>query len=163
MIPNELSADAAAIVDRLQEVPHGGTITHGEISAVIGRDIRNCRHILYAALRVVQREHGVIFAGLRGVGYERMTTERVVEVVGPDTRRAIRRKARRGVKALVAATKGPNSLTPEQQRKASTEIGVLGLIEHLSRDRHAKPAPEASLKPEPVAVVARRLLDELSK
>jgi hypothetical protein len=158
MIPNELSADASAMVDYLLTIPAGGEVRHAELSSVIGRDIRRHRHVMHSAFRVMEREHGVIFSALRGVGYRRLDTARVVETVGHDARRSIGRKARRTTRALVAATKGTNDLTPDQQRRLASEISTLGLIEYAARERVVKPRDNAPLKPTPVALTARRLI-----
>ncbi len=74
--------------------------------------------------------------------------------------------ARKASKAIVAGIKGANDVPESVRLRASAELAVLGLVEHLSRDkqmaRHeAEPAPEA------VAEVARttmmRLQDAISK
>jgi hypothetical protein len=157
MIPNELSADAAALVDRLLAVSVGSTVTYADMSAAIGRDVRHCRHVAHAAFRVLRRD-GVIFAAVRGVGYRRLETGRIIETVGRDARRSIGRKASRASKALTAATRGINDLLPEQQRRLAAEVSALGLLAHLSRETTVAPKDTHPTKPTPVAVTARRLL-----
>lgn len=158
MIQTELSADTRAIADMLASCPVGELITLAAMSAAIGRDVTTCRHIVQSARKVAQREGGAVFSVERAVGLRRMSAERVTETVGATARGHIRRTAGRARRTLLAATAGSNDLSPEAQRRLAAEVSVLGLMEHLSRDSVTKPAPDAPIKPTPVAVTARTLL-----
>jgi hypothetical protein len=163
MLTTELSADTRTVADLLALVPVGEVITLGAISEAIGRDVTTCRHVLNAARRVALREAGAAFLTERGIGLRRMSAERVTETVGSAARSHIRRTAGRARKVMVAATQGINDLPPAAQRKLAAEISVLGLMEHLARDKTMQPAPDSPTKPTPVAITAQALLSHLTK
>ena len=154
----EVSADALAIAAHLAVVPIGEIVTHGTLSGIIGRDIRDHRHLFYTAARIVQRDHGAVFATERNAGYRRLAPENVAAVVGPSSRKHIRRTARLGARAIAAGTAGMNDAPPAVQRQIAAELSALGLVEHMARDAVAKPADDGPTKAEPVAVAAKRFL-----
>lgn len=158
MIPFAMSIDARTLADRLLAVPVGETITLPEIGRTLGRDISQCRHLLYTALRIVRREAGAIFVCKPRIGYQRLSAEAVAETVGTHARARVRRTARRARVAIEAGIQHNNALPPEVQRRASAEISAFALLEHLARDATVKPKEDAPLTPEPVAATARRLL-----
>lgn len=158
MIHTELSADTRAVADLLMACPVGEVARLDAMTAAIGRDILAARHIIGAARRVAQREAGAVFVPERGVGYRRLSAERATETLGAVARKHIRRTAGRTRRALVAATASANDLSPEAQRRAARELSVLGVIEHVSQDKHAQTKEHDSMKPEPVALVMRRFL-----
>jgi flagellar biosynthesis component FlhA len=67
----QLSADSAAIVKAIEEMPVGGVITYAQLSAVIGRDIRHFRGSLESARKSVQRDKGMVFDVIRKEGIKR--------------------------------------------------------------------------------------------
>lgn len=162
MISTELSADARAVADLLSAVPVGDLATFATISAAIGRDITACRHVLAAGRKVAEREAGAVFVSERGKGLRRLSAERATETVGTAARAHIRTTARRASRTLIAATTRMNDLPPAVQRRLSAEISALSLVEHLSRDTIVKPAPDAPLRPTPVAVTARAMMAALT-
>ncbi|MCX7373878.1 MAG: hypothetical protein NTW56_15825 [Alphaproteobacteria bacterium] len=157
MIQTELSADTRAVADMLAACPIDGTISLQAISDRIGRDVRRYRHVLAAAMRVASRERGALFVTIRGHGYQRLPTDRAAEVLGPAARKHIRGTARRTRRKLEHSMARANDMAPDARLRATREIGVLGVLEHITRDATAAKAA-ASDKPEPVAVVAKSLL-----
>ena len=161
MLVTELSAETRAVADLLAATPVDAGVTMAELSQAIGRDITKCRHVIAAARRVAMRESGAVFSSERGVGYRRLSPDRASLVLGPGARKHIRRTARHAQRGLIAATSRSNDLPPETQRRISAEISVLGLVEHLSRDKVMVPADDASLKPMPVAVAAKEFFSRI--
>ena len=157
----DLSADTLAIMQRLKEASVGETVTLDDLSGVIGRDIRRHRHLVYSALRVLLREDGMIFATVRGIGYQRVPADQAHEV-GVETRRAIRRKARRSSRKIAHGISRANDLSDEALRKAHSEMATLGLMEHLARDKVQPREDDKPAAPVPVALTARRMLDRLA-
>lgn len=162
MIQTEISADARAVADLLINCPVSELITLAAVSAVIGRDIRTCRHILATARRVAMREAGAVFTTEPRAGLRRLSAERATEVIGPNARRHIRKTAGKARRALVAATEGANDLPDDAMRKRAAEISALGLMEHIARDAAVKPAADAPTKPQPVAITARALFNVIT-
>jgi hypothetical protein len=161
MLIAELSPETRTIADRLNATEVGGIVSFAEMSAAIGRNILSRRHVIYSAMRLAEKESGAIFATIRGQGYKRLAASEVVEIVGSSARAHIRRTARRSAKTLNEGTRRHNNLPPEMQRKVASEMSVLGLIEHISRDKVVAPKEDAPTKPQPVAVTAREFLKAL--
>lgn len=156
----ELSVETRALADRLLLVSYGGTITKHELSAVIGRDIEGCRHLLYSAFNLVRRESGAVFGVVRNVGYQRLTVEQV-PAVGAVARRHIGRTARKARKSIVAALAKANGVDPAVSLRSNSELSALGLIAHLSRDQNTKPTAEMEKAPLPVAKAAQAFLEHI--
>ena len=162
MLITELSAEARAIADLMNATAVGAVITYDAMTAAIGRNVRDCRHVIAAARRVSLRETGAVFASERSNGYRRIEAERVAVTVGPAARATIRRTARRARTVLVAGTERMNDMAPEAQRKLAAEVSALTLVEHLSRDAAVKPSEDGPTKPMPVALTARTMLGVLT-
>jgi hypothetical protein len=161
MLIHELSPEVRAVAELFMRCQPGEVVTFPEMSAVIGSSIFARRYIITSARRVAEREAGAVFTSERSIGYKRLEASAVANVVGSSARSHIRKSARRGVKAIIEGTRRVNDLAPDVQRKVAAEMSALGLIEHIARDSNVKPGPEASTKPQPVAVTARALLAAL--
>lgn len=161
MIHTEMSADTRLLADMLIACSIDEVVTYGAMTEALGRDILVYRYIVISAAKVAMREAGAVFVNERGVGYRRISAERATETVGPHARGRIRRTARRARGAIIAATNGVNDLSPEAQRRASTEISNLGLLEYLSRDSMNKPKEDGPTKPQPVGIAAREMLEKM--
>jgi hypothetical protein len=162
VIPHELSADARRLAEALAGFPIGYLVSHAQLTRLLGRDVATCRHVLYRAMRVVQREHGAIFASVHGKGYRRLSTEGLVETVGSHARSRIRGTARRAALTLRDGVRAANDVTPAAQRKASAELAVLGMIQHMARDRTVERLEASARPPESVASTARAMLRKLT-
>lgn len=162
MIITDLSPDARAVADLLAACPVGETITHAAVSSVIGRNITSCRHIVYTAMRVAQREAGAVFVTLRGEGYRRIEPAQIAATVGQAARQHIRRTAGRARRTMVAGTARMNDLQPDAQRRLAAEVSAMSLIEHVTQDARVKPGSDAPTAPTPVAITAQRLLASLA-
>lgn len=159
MINTDISPDVQALTDRLAAVPIGETVDYAALSAVIGRDIREVRYLVLAAMRKAIKDHGAAFANERKVGYRRLAPGEASKV-GATARARIRRTARKSFKTISAMVAGANDMDDAARLAASREQSTLGLIAHLSRNASMPEAPENG-KPEPVAITARRALEKM--
>lgn len=160
MISVELHKNTRQIADALIAVPYGGLITYDEMSEIIHRDIRRKRAIIYSAMKVAQRESGALWKRVTRVGYCRLTSDEIPDV-GQTARVGIRKKAHRSQKSILAAISVVNDLKPEVHRRSLIEMGVLGTLEHLSRDRNLPTLSEKATLPPSAAETARQLLQSL--
>jgi hypothetical protein len=55
-----------------------------------------------------------------------------------------------------------NDLSMDVRRRAVHELGILGIIEHAARERVKTLREDAPIKPEPVALVAKRWLARMT-
>lgn len=71
--------------------------TYDEMNKLIGKKINgNSRHILYRALRQLQRDHEIIFVVDRGVGLVRATNAQVATLSTDHVAHKVRRTVHRG-------------------------------------------------------------------
>ena len=157
MLSLDLHADTRRIADALAAVSRGDTITLAAITNAIGRDIHRCRHLLYSAFRLVERENGAVFATERGQGYRRLKPEEII-TIGQTARARIRGTARRGARSIAAGVSGANDIAAPVQRAILAEQTALGLLEHMARDKNLPTVPETENRPLPVAVAAKEFL-----
>jgi hypothetical protein len=156
----ELSPDTRALADRLATVAYDAMITHDDLSRVIGRKISTCRHLLYAAMRLVRKEQGAIFASVRGVGYKRLTVAEAPSI-GHTARKRIRAQSRRATRNISVMLSKPNDVPNGVLLKANRELSVLGLLEIAAQDRNLPAGDQMKDRPLPVAMATRALLDKL--
>lgn len=160
MIATDLHADTLRIIELLDSTPRGDIVALDDISAYIDRDIRRCRHLLYSALRFMEREQGAVWACVRGAGYRRLSPDEIVKI-GQTARARIRGYARRGARSMEAGMQGANDLPNETKKKILAEQSSLGLLEHLSRDKSVPLVSDDQQRPLPVATTARAFLQSI--
>jgi hypothetical protein len=158
----ELSPDTLRLIEFLKTIPIGAVATQQQLTTVLGRSIRQHRHLLYSAMKHVQRHDGIFFGNRRGEGYQRCLTEQV-PYVGATARRKARRTARSATKTINAVLSKANDVSNETRIAANREISMLGLIEIAAQDRHLPPPESVSSAPLSVAVAARLFLDRFGK
>lgn len=158
----ELSPDTQRLIEFLKTVPIGGVATQQELTHVLGRNIRQHRHLLYSAIKHLQFNDGIFFGSRRGEGYERCLSEQVPHV-GSTARRRIRRTARAATKTMTAVLTKANDVSNETRIAANRELSMLGLIEIASQDRHLPPNESVASAPQSVAAAARQFLDRFEK
>jgi hypothetical protein len=160
MISTEISPDVSALVNVLDGVAPGSTVTYQELSATIGRNIKSCYWMVLQAKKIAARDHGAVFGTQRKVGFRRLTTEEL-HTVGNTARAMIRRRSRVAAKLIRQGAAKANDVSPEATRRMNAELSALGLIGEIAKDEAAKPVETHDQRPEPVAVIAKRMLEGL--
>ncbi len=157
MIAMEINADTRRIADTLAATRVGETITLDHLTREIRRDIRRNRHIIYGAMRVVEREVGAVFACERGIGYRRLKANELA-LIGQTARARIRRTARRGAKTIAAGSVFANDLSNQERRKILAEQSSLGVLEHLARDKSLPDVAPTETRPLSIVATAQAFL-----
>lgn len=128
----QLSADARFLIQRLQKVAVGETVSYRDLLEVTGRKTPNeIRGALGTARRILEREHRV-FGAIRGYGLKRLSDTEVV-ATSTATARKIRNAARRGVKTLEAVADF-SSLPRSDQMRHSASVSVLGAVAAMTTE-----------------------------
>ena len=156
----ENEADVTALADCLRSVSIGETVSLTQLSDAIGRPIARRRDLLYRALNMLSRDHGIVFGNVRMVGYRRLPIE-AIPTLGLRARRAIRRKAGRGIKIIQNAAEHANDVPNETSIAIGRELSVLGHLRAASRDTLVAKvvAGITTATVEPTAKMAKRFLD----
>ena len=121
------------LASALRAVPVGEIATYADLAALIGCvDLRESEH-RYKLLHAVKRveAEGVLFANVRGEGYQRLSSDRLHE----HGRKANAAISRRAVKALTRAVQITNDLSPSDMAATARELSILGLHKHISSPR----------------------------
>jgi len=160
MIATEQHPDTLRLIDTLRAVPISGTITLSELTRAIGRDIRQCRHLLYSAIKHTEAQDGAVYLCVRGKGYRRVPAEEIVKV-GQTARGRIRRTARRGLKTMAAGFAGANDMPNDVKLRILAEQSSLSLLEHISRERSLPKLPETETRPLTITDTARAFLETI--
>lgn len=161
MISTQISPDVAALVGRLITSKPGDDVVYADLNTAVGRDVvKTARYLVLRALDVAARDHGAVFANIKGVGYRRLAPEDA-HTLGATARESIRRKSRKARKRILSATSRVNHLDAESARKTNAELSVLGVIEHVTHTKSARPVASHETAAEPVAITMQRLLREM--
>ena len=106
-------------------------VSYEELTALVGRDIRNGAYSnLGTARRFVQREHQIVFDVVPNVGLRRMTDEEIVGSADRDLRhmsKTTRKTAHRLTCVKFA------ELPREQQVEHNAKLSVLGVMGMMAR------------------------------
>ena len=124
-----LSSDSAALVKVLERIPVGGTISYGDLSSAIGRDVTLFRGALETARLVVQRESCMVFDVVRGEGLRRLADDEIVDL-SDKARDHARRHARNTAKKLVCVDY--DSLSKPKQTKHNAALSMFGALAELT-------------------------------
>lgn len=107
----EISPDTRKLAEFLQPREQA---TYSEMNRRIGRQIDGTdRHVLYGALRVLQREYGVVFVAERGVGIKRATNGQIASLSTDHAHRKIKRTVRRAKK--IEPLVNSQTLSPDER------------------------------------------------
>lgn len=92
----EVSPDVRKLADYLRERSRA---SYEEIGRHVGRKVNGHeRHILYGALRILQRDAGIVFVTVRGLGIARATDSQIAALGTDHVIRRTQRTVRRGRK-----------------------------------------------------------------
>ena len=129
------SIDATQIAKALSAIPVGGEITHEAIAAMCGRSFDRLRGAMATALGIVQREQRMVFASVRGVGYQRLNDAQIVDTFDQSSRR-IRRIAARAAKKIVCVDY--ENLPNNAKVKHNTALSIIGAMSEMASVGSAK-------------------------
>lgn len=96
----EMSVDTKMVFDALRKVQVGEQITFAALSGLLGRHVGGGSPHVQSALRSCEAD-GMIFGNIRGVGYQRLSDEGIVNTVEHE-RKGLRRRARKIVHRLTS-------------------------------------------------------------
>lgn len=133
-----------AVAQLLRESVVGYITTHEELRAAIGIDIGENRYrsAVGSARRILEREHGMLFDAVIGVGYQRLSNEEKSSR-GDKRLGEIRRKAKRAASELSTVDIG--ELSNQQQATHLAKAAMFKMIERSTRsDVHKRLAVEAA-------------------
>jgi len=132
----ELSLDRQMLTERLEKVAIGETVTYAELSEVIGREVRMCRHLLYGAMHTLQRDNHMIFDTVMNVGVKRQDDSGIV--AGGDAYiRHIRRTSRTGARRL-SCVDSFTDLPPDRQIQHNANMSLMGAFTSMTRRKKRK-------------------------
>ena len=136
------------IAEFLLETSIDQIATYEELSKVAGCDITTeNRWLVLAALRHINKTHGVIFECQRGEGYRRLGSESGVKSAGERGVKRTRNAARAARRRLENAVHHANDLSPFEQRLANQRLATLGLVDHLTQAKIVKVMPDEAETP----------------
>lgn len=140
----ELKYETKLIIELLEQSTVGETVTYQMISDLIGQNIQNCRYMLETAKRAVQRDHGIVFDTITGVGIVRVTEGGKGNVIEKGFSK-IRNATRRTVRVL--DTVDTANLQKDELSRHMQQRSVAGLLEAHTRPQHkAEPKPKVGNK-----------------
>jgi hypothetical protein len=157
MIDTDPGKISRIIIALAEAVPIGGILSYHTVSTAIGRDVRDCRWLLYAALRVCKKDSNLVFANERDVGYRRIPGTELKKIAASG-KRSGRLKFRRTNETITLGMIGANDLSPADYRHLLREQAHLGLLEQISQDKYLPPLPRNATTPPDPAQVARNFL-----
>jgi len=147
----QLSVDVRLLSQMLAESDPDQVHSYERMSEIVGRDIQANRSILQSARRVVQRDHGIVFATVSRVGIQRITGGDVVRTTDGVIKK-IRRSAKRqlGVLQCVGDT---GELTRDEMTSLNLSMSMMGAMRQATSSKSIKQVESAvSSSGEPLAI-----------
>jgi hypothetical protein len=128
-----------ATVEAVAECLRGGLVgqpvTYEALNRAAGCDVQQNRYIVGGALKLLNRQHGLVFVNERDVGYTRLSSTEGINEAGFDGLKKIRAAARNGQERLANAVSVANSLTPQERRLANQRLAAMGIAEQLTKTK----------------------------
>ncbi len=124
--------DTQLLVDRLKEVPPGGTISYEELAEAVSYPVEQMRapnrgyRFLLSARYIARRDNNQVFRPVINEGLRRLTDAEIANKIPDEFRRTVRRKANRSGKEMVVANY--DALTNEEKIKHSVGLSIIGAI-----------------------------------
>lgn len=120
------SLDAQLLYERLVKAAVGELITYEELSAIVGRDVRNDCYSALGTARDIAKGDRIVFDCVTNEGLKRLDDAQTVSAGAEYISRA-KNAAKRGAR-IVAASRYEN-LGPADRVKHNTTLSVLGAME----------------------------------
>ncbi len=132
----ELSIEVQLLVKQLAAVAVGDVYTHQQMNETCGQDVwRKAQHKVVSARRIVERDYGIIFAAVSGVGLKRLNDAEKIGVVAHGTE-LIHRKTKRLVRK--AGTVDLSQLKPAEVQSFNVHVSQLGAIAAFASHKATK-------------------------
>mgnify|MGYP001166929967 CR=1 FL=1 len=150
----QLSIDSKLIAECLMQVEIGQLVTYEVLSEVIRQDATNDhgRGCIATARRMLQRDHQMVFAAVRGVGLKRLSDAEIVQT-GSHSVHRVRSAARRGAKMLTAVSDF-DALAPADKLRHNAHLSVLGAIEAMTSTGAVKKVESKVTAASPLPIAA---------
>lgn len=138
------SWEASRIIERLKQAHKGDLVTYKELEQLVGRPIEGATPCLRTAIHRMEVDEERIFKPDRSHGVVWLDDVGIVKDMGERTR-AVKRYATR---TYDRGSKISNfaALSPENQRKHSTMMGISAVLSHLTQPKQLK-AIEETVRP----------------
>ena len=141
IIPS-VSVETGLIVSKISAAPSSAqTITYGELSALIGRDIAANRGFLASARRILFRDHGILIETVRNVGVRIASNSGIMDAGIRDvsaSRRALKRASRKFDAVEISA------LSEEERKTYTGHVATVNALQLLSKPSSVRKVTERS-------------------
>lgn len=138
----DLSVEVSLIVTKIAAAPNSTqTITYGELSALVGRDILQKREWLTSARRILFRDHGILIETVRKVGVRIADNAGIMNAGIRDvssSRRALKRASRK------FDAVEPAALSEEDRKNYTGHVATVNALQLLSKPSSVRKVVEKS-------------------
>ena len=128
--------DTRDLVNAGTKIPINEVWTYAAMRSVVRRKIDGGDHALQVALNRLARDHGIEFKNVRGVGYQRLDDEGIVDHL-PADRSKIRRVVRRS-RLRAANIKDYDALPNEAKLNHDLHAATIGVIQVMFKSKTMK-------------------------
>jgi len=130
----ETSPETRLLYARIAKMEIGEVIPYAELDNIASRAVQGKgKHNLDRARHIAQRDDNIVTDCVFGVGLKRLDDSGIAGI-GTHTLKSIRRKAKKGAKAMLNI-RNYNALSNDEKRDYSTTLSVLGVVSHVSEPR----------------------------
>lgn len=125
------SVDAQALAKRLEQANIGDVVTYDELSSIIHHNVQHThRHILYSALKILQREQRKVFGCVQKIGVRRLDDAEIAVTWKHDVKSISRRTSRATRRVSCAEV---DKLDAQGKRELCTGLSVMGFIRQFTK------------------------------
>ena len=134
----QLSVDAIMLYNRITNSTPGEIILYSELNGIIGRSVQKGSGygVMQTARRKAMNENNMVFSTIANVGLKRLQDGEIAQS-GESVRRAIRRKAKAGIKTL-SCVQNFDGLSKEDKLQHNTNMSMIGAIYQFSSTNTVK-------------------------
>ena len=134
----QLSVDAVMLYNRITNSNPGDVILYSELNGIIGRSVQKGSGygVMQTARRKAMNENNMVFSTIANVGIKRLHDSEIAQS-GESVRKAIRRKAKAGIKTL-SCVRDFDGLSKEDKLQHNTNMSMIGALYQFSSTNTVK-------------------------
>jgi len=134
----EISTDTRILIQKIESSlikEQQEIVTYNELSAVIGRDVRDVDYLLRTARKHVEKNNNVLIDVVFGQGIK-LTKDYSGNL--QKTTDKIRRRSKRQLSRTLRAVSEDKAVNPEELTEINTQVSILGVINEFTKPKSVK-------------------------
>ena len=131
-----MAVDTSILLKRMVQLKIGEQLTYDDLTALIGRDVRDAAYGNMQSARRAALRDGIVIGTIQKVGIKRLNDEEIVKT-GRSVMRHIHRASRKATR-IITCVKDFDALPKQVQIEHNAALSQLSVLSHITSIHSAK-------------------------